>query len=63
MVDYSVIVPAYNEAELLPNTLKQLAASMRLISSHSGELIVVDNNSSDDTQIIAAGFGARVVFE
>lgn len=30
---------------------------------HTGEIIVVDNNSTDATGDIARGFGARVVFE
>ena len=44
-IDYSIIVPAYNEETLLENTLKQLKAAMATISI-KGEIVVVDNNSS-----------------
>jgi len=59
---YSVIIPAYNEEALLPATLSGLHRAMDSIS-HKGEIIVVDNNSSDDTQNIAKKYCARVVFE
>jgi glycosyltransferase involved in cell wall biosynthesis len=61
-VDYSIIVPAYNEAVLLAETLGQLQAAMAA-QSLAGEVIVVDNNSTDRTGEIARGLGARVVFE
>jgi glycosyltransferase involved in cell wall biosynthesis len=60
--DYSVIIPAYNEESLLPATLARLRNAMRF-SSLQGEIIVVDNNSSDRTAEIAAKSGARVVYE
>ena len=51
---YSVIIPAYNEAEDLPATLRAAA----------GEIVVVDNNSTDATADVARDCGAdRVVFE
>jgi len=62
-VDYSLIVPAYNEAEQLPRTLPGMVAAMRAVTAFRGELIVTDNNSSDNTAEIARGLGARVVFE
>ena len=61
-VDYSVIVPAYNEAVLLPATLTALKEAMAE-SSLRGEIIVTDNNSTDTTADIAKQFGAQVVFE
>jgi len=61
-MDYSIIIPAYNEALFLPDTLAALSAAMSEVSS-SGELIVVDNNSSDETAAIAGAHGARVIFE
>lgn len=63
VVTYSIIIPAYNEAGELPKTLASTRAAMEAQSA-TGELIVVDNNSSDDTAHIAAQHGAdRVVFE
>jgi glycosyltransferase involved in cell wall biosynthesis len=59
---YSVIIPAYNEEALLPATLSSLHVAMDSIP-HKGEIIVVDNNSTDNTKQIAKRYGARVVFE
>ncbi len=61
-VDYSLIVPAYNEETLLAGTLGQLRVAMAG-QPLAGELIVVDNNSTDRTGEIALGLGATVVFE
>lgn len=60
--DYSIIIPAYNEAAFLSKTLASVKdAQSRFVSS--GEIIVVDNNSTDNTAQIAKDFGAAVVFE
>ncbi len=64
--DYSIVIPAYNEAELLPNTLISLQKSMeeiRMETNLSGEIIVVDNNSDDGTATLAEKMGATTVFE
>jgi len=61
-VDYSIIVPAYNEEAWLPVSLDALMQAMAA-QSIRGELIVCDNNSTDDTAAIAESMGARVVFE
>lgn len=60
---YSIIIPAYNEEKYLPVTLSAVGKAMSGISDMSGEIIVVDNNSSDNTASIARNFGANVVFE
>ena len=60
---YSIIIPAYNEAAELPATLQALRKAMSR-QSGSGELIVVDNNSSDATAAVAHAHGAdQVIFE
>lgn len=61
----SLIVPAYNEERLLPATLESLRAGVTAFAGRGwvSELIVCDNNSSDRTAEVAAGAGARVVFE
>ena len=61
-VDYSIIVPAYNEERWLPATLLALQKAMEQLPLN-GEVIVVDNNSSDSTAVLAAQHGAHVVFE
>lgn len=60
--DYSIIVPAYNEAAQLPRTLPAIRAAMSGVDA-VGELIVVDNNSTDATAGVAEQHGAEVVFE
>ncbi|HEY9148937.1 MAG TPA: glycosyltransferase [Gammaproteobacteria bacterium] len=60
--DYSIIVPAYNEERWLPATLQALKQAMAT-QALRGELIVVDNNSSDNTAALARAAGAKLVFE
>jgi glycosyltransferase involved in cell wall biosynthesis len=63
---YSLIIPAWNEAAFIAHTLEAVKQAMQSLAEgteHQGELIVVDNNSSDDTATIAAQLGAMVVFE
>jgi glycosyltransferase involved in cell wall biosynthesis len=61
--DYSIIIPAYNEAAELPATLAAIRAAMAE-QTLSGECIVVDNNSTDATSEIARDAGVdQVVFE
>jgi glycosyltransferase involved in cell wall biosynthesis len=58
--DYSIIIPAYNEAEELPSTLASIRAAMTA-TSLIGECIVVDNNSTDETTAVAQAHGADLV--
>lgn len=62
----SIIIPAYNEVGYLPRYLPTVLASLRRwqeTSDLAGEVIVVDNASTDATADMAASFGARVVSE
>jgi glycosyltransferase involved in cell wall biosynthesis len=61
--DYTVIVPAYNEEVQLPRSLSALRSAMDATSGLRGEVVVVDNNSTDRTAAVALEHGARVVFE
>ncbi len=61
-VDYSIVIPAYNEALWLPSTLDSIRQAMEA-GTLVGEIIVVDNNSTDGTAAIARQAGATVVFE
>ena len=65
MLKVSVIVPAFNEEKLLPQTLRSVQAAMGGFAAHgiSSELVVRDNNSTDRTAELARASGARVVFE
>lgn len=55
--NYSIIIPAYNEAAELPTTLAAIREAMAAVSA-PGECIVVDNNSSDATAQVARAHGA-----
>ena len=61
----SLVIPAFNEARLIGETLRQVNASRSAFSSRGWEteLIVCDNNSTDGTAELARAAGARVVFE
>ncbi len=60
---YSIVIPAFNEARELPATLAAVRRAMAALD-RPGELIVVDNNSTDATADVARGNGAdQVVFE
>lgn len=61
--DYSIIIPAYNEEVLLPATLESIIEAMESVPTHSGEVVVADNDSTDLTATVARGYGATVVFE
>ena len=63
---FSIVIPAWNESEFLPDTLLAINGQLKTLaetSSHEAELIVVDNNSTDTTAAIAREHGALVVFE
>ena len=57
----SVVIPAHNAAEALPALLRSLEA--QTLPRDAFEVVVVDNASSDDTALVAARAGARVVSE
>src|SRR5215475_7676802 len=59
MMIISVIVPAYNEEQYLPETLGRIGMALSIAACPS-EIIVVDNNSHDGTKRIAESFGAKV---
>jgi glycosyltransferase involved in cell wall biosynthesis len=55
---FSVVIPAYNEASYIAKTLLSLS---KQDFKGGFELIVVDNNCTDNTAVIAKQHGARVV--
>ena len=60
--DYSIIIPAYNEAAELPSTLASIRKAMEALS-YAGECLVVDNNSTDSTTAVARTHGADLVVQ
>ena len=61
--DFSVVIPAYNEEELLPSTLDHLNICLDQLNEYKGEIIVVDNASTDHTVEVALEKGAEVTKE
>jgi glycosyltransferase involved in cell wall biosynthesis len=61
----SVIIPAFNEDRLIERSLQSVAVSIGANQKpgFTSEIIVVDNNSTDNTAELARQAGARVVFE
>jgi len=58
----SIVIPAYNEEKCLPATLEKIGAALAILDCDS-EVIVADNESTDETARIAKDFGAKVFFE
>jgi glycosyltransferase involved in cell wall biosynthesis len=65
MVRISLIVPAHNEEKFLPSLIESVEEARRRFSfgPSSIEVIVVDNQSTDETAAIASGKGCLVVRE
>ena len=57
---FSIVIPCYNEEQLIGRTLSSLQA---LDFTGKYEIIVVDNNCTDDTVKIASSYGVRIVHE
>ena len=65
-VKLTIIVPAFNEEAYLPSTLDSIQAAAthpRGRSDVETDIIVVDNNSEDETAAVAQSKGATVVHE
>ena len=62
----TIAVPAFNEEDYLPSTLDSIqttAAHLRARANVDIDMIVVDNNSEDETTAVAREKGATVVHE
>ena len=65
-MNVTVIVPAFNEEAYLPSTLDSIHAAAAHLSARVNveiDVIVVDNNSEDETAVVARERGARTVHE
>lgn len=58
MIELSVIVPTYREAENLPELVARIDAAARG-AGIAAEIVVVDDNSPDDTQAVCAQLSER----
>lgn len=61
-MEISVVIPCFNEADAVGGCIEKIK---RVFADNKieGEIIVVDNNSTDKTAEISALLGARVIFE
>ena len=57
-MNITVIICSYNRCESLAKALES-AAALRLADSHEWEILVVDNNSTDGTRLVAMNFCRR----
>ncbi|MCK4244477.1 MAG: glycosyltransferase, partial [Candidatus Omnitrophica bacterium] len=56
----SVVIPAYNEARRIGETLKKIISYLSR-QDYSYEIIVVDDASSDQTAKIIENFGEKII--
>lgn len=61
----SIVIPAFNEEKFIIQCLDAASASLKNCqkTDFTSEIIVVDNNSTDNTAELAKQAGAKVVFE
>ena len=57
---FSIVIPAHNEQNYLPQTLDALAEAFEVLE-FAGKIIVVDDDSADETRAIALSRGAQVI--
>jgi dolichyl-phosphate beta-glucosyltransferase len=60
-IDYSIVIPAYNEKARIGATLSEVARSV-LANGWNAEVIVVDDGSMDSTAAIVKTFAAQYPF-
>jgi glycosyltransferase involved in cell wall biosynthesis len=62
MMRVSVVIPAYDEEQCLPETLERITKALAMVA-HPSEIVVVDNDSQDGTKRVAEAFRANIVLE
>lgn len=67
MINLTILMPCLNEEENIAFSIRQAQSYLSSINSrrfnHTGEILIVDNNSRDRSAVIAKECGARVVSE
>jgi glycosyltransferase involved in cell wall biosynthesis len=63
MKNITVLIPCYNEQEGIRQVVRAFPRELLLAHGYELEILVIDNNSSDNTARVARRAGARVVFE
>jgi dolichol-phosphate hexosyltransferase len=62
-VKIAVILPALNEEKAIDRLICEVPCAAMKEMGYEVEIIVVDNNSTDNTSSVAKGAGATVIFE
>jgi len=63
-VDVTIVMPCLNEAQCLPHCIMNAREALHRIESEyglAGEIVIADNGSTDGSQMLSTGLGARVV--
>jgi len=63
MKKITALIPCYNEAEGIADVIAKFPTEKLAAYGFTLEVLVIDNNSSDDTAAIARAAGARVITE
>lgn len=63
MKKITLMIPCYNEEKGLPLIIKDIPHKKLKIQGYKLEVLVIDNNSSDNTSKVAKKLGARVIEE
>lgn len=63
MKKVTVLVPCYNEAEGIGDVIRKFPRDKFAVHGYTLEVLVIDNNSTDNTAEIAQAAGARVIVE
>lgn len=63
MKQLTVMIPCYNEEKGIQEVVERIPREQLRRFGYAVEVLVIDNNSSDDTAALAEKAGARVVFE
>jgi dolichol-phosphate hexosyltransferase len=63
MKKITVLVPCYNEAEAIADVIAKVPTANLKALGFAVEVLIIDNNSTDNTADIARAAGARVIHE
>lgn len=61
-VELTILMPCLNEEKTIGNCIKK-AREFLVNNGINGEVLIVDNNSTDNSALIAKSLGARVILE
>jgi glycosyltransferase involved in cell wall biosynthesis len=60
-LELTIIIPAYNEESVIGEVIKELHSVLKTNFKDKYEILVVDDGSDDNTGVVAAEAGARVI--